>query len=72
MIERTKPFFIVELLKDYEFKINDRKYYKCERFMVFDFDDEHYSISNFGGEYLLKDNCKILYDVKVVSREDEN
>ena len=58
---------VVQLIEDYDFRCNKRKYRKGERFIVWDFDDKCYSISNMGGEYLMKDKCKVIYFVSFES-----
>ena len=61
-IELTEKFYVVQLTQDYDFYLNNKKYYKGERTIVWDYDNENYYIANSGGEYLKKEYCKILYN----------
>ena len=62
-------FYLVELIKNYSLSFNDQDYKKGDRFIVYDFDNTHYTIANKDEEYLLKENCKLLYKVKFVELE---
>ena len=68
-IEMGEKFYVIQLMQDYDFYLNKRKYYKGERVIVWDFDKESYCIANSGGEYLKKEYCKVLYDVKFYKTE---
>lgn len=61
----NSKFYIVKLIRDDDFKLNKRVYHKGERFVVWTFDEKCYSIANLGGEYLMKENCEVINELRI-------